>query len=134
MVRRTYGSMTIYQDETAFTNRGTVTIANFRPNIFKIERQTPNPPPSVRFAKLPGYTNKTKYQPVEHFTDITDMQRINNLTLETRLYYDYFIIIDNLPSSESAVMNASAKSTTRMLRDGAFITSRMAQDVTIYRA
>nr|WAY16451.1 hypothetical protein [Hepelivirales sp.] len=123
--RRTYGSVTIYQDETAFSNRGTITIANFRPQIIKIEHSA-TPPLNVasRFAQVPGVTSKTKLVQSQQFVDVTDP--------DPSYAYDFVMMLDDIPANETEIANISAKSTTGMLRDGAFITSRLAQDVNLF--
>jgi hypothetical protein len=138
--RRTYGSVSIYQDETAFSNRGVITVANFRPDVIDVEvgptttikdlasalKADPKtlkiPRGFVRRETLPNAVEREGYEVID----------MNRLTLTPPNKYR-IVVISKWPEDESDLLNLSRKAYSGMLRDGAFITSRMAQEVNMFK-
>ncbi|QHW18923.1 ORF2 [Crustacea hepe-like virus 1] len=136
--RRTYGSVSIYQDETAFSNRGVITVANFRPdwvdvelgpvftvrdiaNALKADHRTLKVPPSMLRSNTIDRDGYEVLEPKK--TDV-------NLTPP---YKWRIMMIHSWPRDESDLINLSRKAYSGMLREGAFITSRIAQDVNSFK-
>nr|QYF50027.1 MAG: putative structural protein [Sichuan hepe-like virus 4] len=133
-LRRNYGSVTIYQDETAFSNRGTITCGSFRPDIVHIntlsalrglldeaERRAGKQLPRLRKHIADAIKGKKKDEDWEELDPI-------GASITSTAY----ILIDRMPHNASDVQNLDSKSYTGMLRDGAFIINRLAEDVNLF--
>nr|AFR11848.1 ORF2 [Hepelivirus] len=144
-VRHCYGSVSIYQDETAFSNRGVITVANFRPDYIELIQ----PPAAtakeyittlasklgcdIKTLKLPREWYKPNMKPMHNEGyEVIYGPREDNLQLnppeKTKIY-----IVNTIPKDESDLLNLSRKAYSGMLRDGAFVTSRLTQDVNLYK-
>lgn len=133
-VRQTYGSMTIYQDETAFSNRGTITVANFRPDIITVNgtnadmRRYVSDRYKIPLDKLRVVNASATSRVGDDFV-VYSKREVEPEAVATK---NFLIVIDHLPTSESEVMSLSRKAYSGMLRDGAFIINRMSQPTNNY--
>lgn len=141
-VRHTYGSVSIYQDETAFSNRGVITVANFRPDFVdipftglsakeKMDKLVTALNCDPKELKLPKSWYKRKNAPTAR-DGYEIIHSEEPLTVDppgrTRVF-----LMNSLPRDESDLLNLSRKAYSGMLRDGAFITSRLNQDVNLFK-
>jgi len=135
VARRNFGSASIYQDETNFSNRGTITVASFAPNYIDVvgftaltafvsewERKNGRRLKTYSGSKLVDYSSTLDEDPV----------LVNGKGLMSSISLSRFVLIDRLPQTMNEVMNLSGKSYTGMLKDGAFIINRLFQDTNLY--
>lgn len=130
-LRRTYGSYTIYQDETAFSNRGTITVGSFRPDIVRIQTATALRALLDEVERRAG-APRPKFR--EHITRMLKGAKVEAgfEDLGASINSTAYILVDRMPRNASDVQNLDSKSYTGMLRDGAFVISRLAEDVNLY--
>jgi hypothetical protein len=147
VARRTFGSVSIYQDETDFSNRGTITVASYAPEFidvvadsFALEQMQFNLLVRAKSAgdvwKFPGrLCTLVGGKHVDYISHMKSKNRedepvlVGGLDVVTN---SRFIIIDTLPKTMTEVLNLSGKSYTGMLKDGAFIVNRLFQDTNLY--
>lgn len=142
-VRHTYGSVSIYQDETAFSNRGVITVANFRPDYVdipftglsakeKLDKLASALNCDIKDIKFPKSWYKRRMPQPTARDGYEIIHTDDPLTVDppgrTRVF-----MLNSIPKDESDLLNLSRKAYSGMLRDGAFVTARLNQDVNLFK-
>jgi len=113
-----YKSCTYYLNATQFNDQGTVTIAQFRPNIFNSNITVPPPldthPPL--FKRMNGSN------PADFNTQIIDMAHVEGGAF-TGAY---------VPSTSTMVQQSSPKAVSHMARDGCFVPQHWSQPINTF--
>jgi len=160
--RLAYKSCTHYLNATEFANQGTVTVAQFRPNILVdqqgdfltasavIGRHQDDPALYKRLLKLfcpkPKVVPKAKRAPNEdayeyvHKEEDEQTPRVPTSHLDAIFNYQVQIVdlgVNNngigLPETPTELMELSPKATTRMAKDGAFVVQGWSQPTNLFK-
>jgi hypothetical protein len=134
-IRKSFGSLTIYQDETALSNRGIITSSKVRPDWIEITgaeavlRDT-----LIKFATR-GTQLKAEEVTFHGFDDALGGKIVRNgpfkgaLNLGATVSNIRVMVLAKMPNSSNDVLNLSPKSVTGMLRDGGYVVTNTIQPV-----
>lgn len=113
-----YKSCTYYLNATQFNDQGTVTVAQFRPNIFTSTQTLPTDPT----CSTPFEIQKRISSTADYNSQIIDLGRIDGGGF-TGAY---------VPSTTTMVQQSSPKAVSHMAREGAFVPQHWSQPINLF--